>query len=99
MIYLGVLFECQSLMRSVAVVVFMSQALEDQTIDYVFQITRAVSEKENIDAFDLSPLHDHVDTEALSAIVESGDEDLIIEFSYYGYDISITGSGSVTVEE
>lgn len=99
MIYLVEFPRCQPLMQSVKVVLVMSKALDSHSTDYIFQITQAVSETENVDSLTLPPLYDHVDTEALSAIVKSGNEDLVIEFSYYGYQISVTGSGSVSVEE
>ncbi|MCU4753497.1 hypothetical protein OB919_16145 [Halobacteria archaeon AArc-curdl1] len=72
------------------------QTLSSPTLTVVEQI----SEKEGVDSVDLRPpLHDVVDTEALDRIIESMDGDGLVEFQYQGYQVTVSNTGEVEVQE
>lgn len=67
-------------------------------------VVEAVANREGVDAMELTvPLYDAIDPEALDAIVQGDQTDdassLRIEFSYYGYAVSVAADGSVQVED
>ena len=64
--------------------------------------SQAVSERvaacEGVDLTELVPLYEAIDPEALNRLVEtsrSTDSALRIEFTYPGYDVTVTGDGVV----
>lgn len=79
-------------------VILMSQSVQNQSTECLFEIIQEVAKIEQVDPVDLPSLHDSVDPEALTDIVNSSNEDLRIQFSYYGYEVGVTGNGSVAVE-
>lgn len=64
-----------------------------------------VAAREGVDPLDLErPLFESIDPEALDSLVESaverpGRSPVEIEFSYAGYDVTVTSDGSVDVSE
>lgn len=54
---------------------------------------------EGVDPTDLPPLYNSVDPDALEQMVESLDETCTIKFDYSGYSVTVTGDGSVSVEQ
>lgn len=68
-------------------------------------IVETIAAREGVDPVDLEvPLYDAVDPDALDRLVErasDGRASLQVEFSYCGYDVSVTSDGAVhvTVEE
>lgn len=64
----------------------------------VDEIVRAVAAAAEVDPAELPPLYDAVDPDAIAALVESADsETLIVRFEYCGYDVTVDGSGRVSV--
>ena len=63
-------------------------------------VVEAVASAEGVDPLDLEvPLYDAVDPDALDALFESGGAvDGRVEFEYYGYDVTATGDGRVTLD-
>lgn len=65
-------------------------------------VVRRVADFEGVDPTELLPLFDTIDPDALDAIVRSaaGNDDagLRIEFTYHGYDVTVTGDGVVHVD-
>lgn len=74
-----------------------------------FQVVEAVAEQEGVDATEIEPpeyeaLYDVLNPEALDALFaprEDGSPRSIgqVEFSFCGYDISVSSDGQVTLEE
>lgn len=61
-----------------------------------------VANREGVDPLALDPLYGTLDTDALDALVRSVDgtgADCRVEFSYHGYDVTVTGEGVVHIEE
>jgi len=65
----------------------------------VDEIIEQVATREKSDPFSLPPLYETIDPNALETVFESSNDMLIIQFSYYGYDITIEDSGTVTVAD
>ncbi|WP_415381658.1 HalOD1 output domain-containing protein [Halosimplex sp. TS25] len=62
----------------------------------------AVAERAGVGVLDLSiPLYDAVDPDALNAFYRACDdeESATVSFTYYGYDIEVSGSGRVVLAE
>jgi len=60
-----------------------------------------IADVEGVDATELTPLYDVIDPDALDALVERSDSSgspLTVDFSYHGYDVTVTGSGVVDVD-
>ncbi|WP_279387679.1 HalOD1 output domain-containing protein [Natrarchaeobius chitinivorans] len=63
-------------------------------------VVEQLAEKEGVDALELRPpLYDVVDTEALDQLVESMDEDGLVEFEYQDYQVTVSSSGEISVTE
>ena len=63
----------------------------------------AVAEAEEVSPFDLTPLTNAIDPDALHNFVESlgvkQDEPVgLVEFQYRGHDITVSADGSITVD-
>lgn len=69
------------------------------------QIVQEVSAREGVDPVDLTiPLFDMIDSDALESLVKSTSDsqpqaNLRVEFAYYGYVVTVHGSGRVTIDE
>lgn len=62
----------------------------------------AIAERAGVDLFDLSvPLYDAVDPDALDAFYRTcaeGNDAASVTFSYYGYEVRVSGRGDVVVD-
>lgn len=59
-------------------------------------VARALAENEGIAIKELPPVFDSVDTDGLDAVIQSA-PDVTVNFSHYGYEVTVTGSGNVEV--
>jgi len=50
-----------------------------------------------IDPFEVGPLHDSLDTDALNALLEGAGQDVTVEFTHDGYRIRVDGASNVDV--
>lgn len=66
-------------------------------------VVSAVADAKDVSTVDVSPpLYDVIDPDALEAVVASmtrrpGEPDERVEFSYSGYEVTVTGDGHVSV--
>lgn len=77
----------------------MSQLQATDTSDAILQIAQEIAALENVEPTDLPPISDSVDPDALSRLVESGDDSLSVKFSYLEYDICVNRDGSTSIIE
>lgn len=76
---------------------FLSQTLPSETI------VEKVAARESVDPVDLSvPLFEVIDPDAMNTLVRTVDQQpsdypFQIKFTYYGYEITVSGDGSVNV--
>ncbi|WP_255150158.1 HalOD1 output domain-containing protein [Halorarius halobius] len=61
-------------------------------------IVDAVAAREGVDPTELPPLYDSIGPDILEILHESGDPDQRVRFDYYGYTISVTSGGSITID-
>jgi len=84
-------------------VVAESAFAEPQTEPISQLVIEAVADAEGLDPLDLRvPLYDVVDPDALDSLFGSGDDGAVeghIEFTYYGYEVTVTSSGIVSLDE
>lgn len=65
-------------------------------------IPKRIATLEGVDLTELDPLYNAIDPDALDALVgASGQNDspLQIEFTYHGYDVAVTGDGTIHIDE
>ena len=62
----------------------------------VSSIPMSVAALTNQKVFDMEPLHDYVDCDALQAIVQSSGF-TCLRFDYAGYDVAVSEDGTVAV--
>lgn len=65
-------------------------------------VVMAVANAEDVSPLDLPPLYSAIDPDALDAFVGSvsstrGEPDLSITFPYSNYDVTVTGTGSISL--
>lgn len=76
-----------------------SDAIHDTSIDVtVHNVVTAIAEQTGTDVLDLPPLNDSIDTDALTALLESGSAPEV-EFPYDGYTVTVDGDGRVRVAD
>ena len=75
----------------------MSLRTSEHVEGHVFEIVEAIAEEEGVDAVELPPLGETLDTDALEALVGSGG-DVTISFEYAGYRVGVDSRGTVTIE-
>lgn len=69
------------------------------------EIVERIAAREGVDPVDLDvQLYDAIDADALDALTNGADDrrphpNLLIEFTYHGYTITVDGTGSVTIDE
>ena len=65
-------------------------------------VVETVARAEGADALDLEvPLYDAIDPDALDALFQSGHAsvDGYVEFVYYGYEVTVTADGNVSIDD
>lgn len=65
-------------------------------------IVERVAALEEIDHTELDPLYEAIDPDALDTLVETtgrSDSPLQVEFTYHGYEVTVTGDEVVHVDE
>lgn len=66
-------------------------------------VITAVAAREGVDPVDLhTPLYSAIDSDGLDRLVESATgsrSDLLVRFRYYGYEVTVTPGGRVTLRE
>ena len=65
-------------------------------------VVERVAALEGVEQTELTPLYGAIDPEALNTLVETGsnsDSALQIGFTYHGYDVTVTGNGTVYIDE
>ena len=62
------------------------------------RLIEQVADVENRDSRDLPPLGQTIDLEALDTLIESGSSTLTVTFTVHGYDVIVTGNGSVVLD-
>lgn len=61
------------------------------------RVIEAVAEAKGINPIDLEPLYQHLDLDALDALVASGNQDLSIRWRVDDAEIEVSGDGEVQV--
>ncbi|TYL36061.1 hypothetical protein CV102_24280 [Natronococcus pandeyae] len=61
-------------------------------------VVNAVAEIEGIDATELEPLYERIDTDALNVLLDSPKSQIKVAFKYGEYLVEVTKDGDVTVE-
>lgn len=62
------------------------------------KIIERIADYEGIDATEVSPtLYEAVEPEALDNLVSSANDDVRVQFTYCGYEVTVRGDGDVTV--
>ena len=75
----------------------MSLRTSEHVEGHVFEIVESIAEAEGVDAVDLPPLGETLDTDALETLVSS-ERDVTITFEYAGYWVGVDSRGTVTIE-
>lgn len=63
-------------------------------------VVTAVAAATNRDPVDLPPLYDHVDADALDALLTGGrrsDDEVTVRFDYDGFGVTVVSDGRLTV--
>ena len=72
-------------------------------MDVVDNVVSAVAEKEGVSECELPMLYDSIDPEALKELFEHAttrtDTELLVQFSYAGYTVTVQGPNDVTIDE
>lgn len=58
-------------------------------------VVYAVAEAADADPLSIEPIYDSVDPDALTALVRSGADDLVVSFSHHGVPIDVYADGTV----
>lgn len=61
-------------------------------------VVDAVAARANVDPTDLPPLYDSIDPDLLSPLGDPDTSDQRVRFDYYGYTITVTSGGSITLD-
>ena len=76
----------------------------DWSVDSAFEaVVAAVAVAADCDPVSLTPLHERVDPEALEALFAAASpggspDGLSVTFAYEGYEVTVEGAGTVTVQ-
>jgi hypothetical protein len=62
------------------------------------QVVERIAFAEGLDPSDLPPLFPVIDLEALATFIESAPPDTTVSFSVDGYDIEVSGDGTVCLD-
>lgn len=61
------------------------------------RVIEAIAEARGVDPADLEPVYNHIDLEALDALVASGNRDLSVRWRIDGAQVEVWGDGEVQV--
>lgn len=62
-------------------------------------VVNAVAAREGVDPLDLTvPLYSAIDADDLDAVMDT-DADVQVTFTYYGYEVTVTSDGAVTLTD
>lgn len=64
----------------------------------ILQVVERIALAEGLDPSDLPPLFPVIDLEALATFIESAPPDTTVSFSVDGYDIEVSGDGTVCLD-
>lgn len=70
----------------------------DRADQVSLRLIEQIADVENRDPRDLPPLGQAIDLEALDTLIESGSSTLTVTFTVHGYDVIVTGNGSVVLD-
>lgn len=81
-------------------------SIENRTAANVFdsadrvslRLIEQIADVEHCDPRDLPPLGQAIDLEALDTLIESGSSTLTVTFTVHGYEVIVTGNGSVVLD-
>lgn len=79
--------------------------LYQQTVDFETYrrpstaVIESLEKATGIDGFELPPLCDAVDPDALDTLITSGDRRTSVEFEHGGVAITVTGNGEIVVAD
>lgn len=82
-----------------------SSKMTGMTLDYhhdsiSLQVIDALANVTGTDAYDLDPLYNAVDPEALDRVIQSASSAAIcVEFEYEGHSVAVQGDGTVVVDD
>lgn len=62
------------------------------------RLIKQVADVEQVDPGDLPPLGRTLDLDALDILIESASETLTVTFTVHGYDVIVTGNGSIVLD-
>lgn len=62
------------------------------------RLIELVADIEQVDPGDLPPIGRTIDLEALDTLIESANDTLTVTFTVHGYDVIVTGNGSVVLD-
>lgn len=62
------------------------------------RLIELVADVEQVDPGDLPPIGRTIDFEALDTLIESANDALTVTFTVHGYDVIVTGNGSVVLD-
>lgn len=62
------------------------------------RLIEQVADVEQVDPGDLPPIGRTIDLEALDTLIESANDTLTVTFTVHGYDVIMTGNGSVVLD-
>lgn len=77
-----------------------SDAFDPGSTDASAAVVHAVTDAANVEPWDLDPLYEAIEPEALNALV--GDSDgapIAVSFEYQGYEVFVRGRGEVVLTE
>lgn len=80
----------------------MSEVVPPRSVSASETVVGRVAKYEDTDPAELPPLFDVIDPDALDAFIDGAgrrDTPAQIQFSYHGYTVTVTGDGSVHVDE
>ena len=80
----------------------MSSQLRVRSVSPSEAVVARIANCEGVDPLELPPLYESIDADAIDALVrtaEANDSALQIEFTYHGYQVTISDGGVVHVDE
>lgn len=75
-----------------------AECVFDSADQVSLRLIEQIADVENRDPRDLPPLGQAIDLEALDTLIESGSSTLTVTFTVHGYDVIVTGNGSVVLD-